>query len=51
LGKRVYKSENYTNDWGGKDLDENELPVGAYFFKMTHRKSFNTIQGYIQIIR
>jgi gliding motility-associated-like protein len=51
LGKRVYKSENYGNDWGGKDMDGNELPVGAYFFKMTHRKSFNVIQGYIQIIR
>ena len=51
LGKRVYKSENYANDWGGKDLDNNDLSEGAYFFKMTHRKSFNTIQGYIQIIR
>jgi gliding motility-associated-like protein len=51
LGKRVYKSENYANDWGGKDLNNDDLAEGAYFYKMTHRKSFNTIQGYIQIIR
>lgn len=51
LGKRVYSSENYTNDWGGKDMDGNDLPNGVYFFNMTHRKSFKNIEGYIQIIR
>ena len=50
-GKRVYFSQNYQNDWNAVDEDGNELPNGQYLFKLKHRKNYNVIQGYLQVIR
>ncbi|MEM6719479.1 MAG: fibronectin type III domain-containing protein [Bacteroidota bacterium] len=32
LGRSVYKQNNYTNQWRGQTNDNDELPVGTYFY-------------------
>jgi gliding motility-associated-like protein len=31
-GRSVYKKNNYTNEWRGQTNDNDELPVGTYFY-------------------
>ncbi|NND62016.1 MAG: gliding motility-associated C-terminal domain-containing protein [Flavobacteriaceae bacterium] len=32
LGVLVFEQGNYVNEWGGQDMDGNELPTGTYFY-------------------
>lgn len=36
-GQLVYKSEDYQNDWNGRDLNGNPLPEGVYAYKIQYR--------------
>jgi gliding motility-associated-like protein len=56
----VYNSENYKNDWNGKDMKGKTLPDGSYFFTATPKStkyeysSFQqqlfTFQGFVHIV-
>ena len=35
-GKLVFKTNNYTNDWGGESTQGKKLPVGTYFYHMIY---------------
>lgn len=44
-GRRVYESDNYQNDWDGKDL-----PGGIYYYFITNSCAENQ-KGYLSILR
>ncbi|MCK4344998.1 MAG: gliding motility-associated C-terminal domain-containing protein, partial [Bacteroidales bacterium] len=49
-GAEVYKTENYENDWDGRDHNGNELPDDTYFF-ILNIKNVRVIKGYVVIKR
>ncbi|WP_139957052.1 thrombospondin type 3 repeat-containing protein [Flavicella sediminum] len=50
LGKLVYQSDNYKNDWKGIDLNGVKLEVGAYIYKVESTDaSFKPASGWVYI--
>lgn len=49
-GANVFTDDDYTNDWDGKDYNENPLPEDTYFYILKPEK-INPIKGYIVIKR
>ena len=49
-GKKVFKSENYQNNWDGKDISGNELVEGVYFYTYYISENLKG-QGFIHLIR
>jgi gliding motility-associated-like protein len=47
-GALVYYSEQYANEWDGKNIDGSLLPEDTYFYTLKPEKS-NPIKGYIVI--
>jgi len=45
----VFESSNYTNNWNGLDLDNVELPQGAYYWVL--RTTNNTYKGTVTLLR
>ena len=50
LGKLVFESSNYQNDWNGLD-GKDILPDGAYYYVITFEESEVRYQGAISILR
>ena len=50
LGMKVYTHSNYTNEWGGKDDNGDELPDGTYYY-IIDRNVGDTKTGWIYINR
>ncbi len=51
-GNRVYRQDNYQNDWGGT-FDNLILPDGVYFYmlKITNGETQDVYSGYLEIVR
>jgi gliding motility-associated-like protein len=49
-GANVFTDDDYTNDWDGKDYNENPLPEDTYFYILKPEK-IKPIKGYIVIKR
>ena len=49
-GMKVYSKSNYTNEWGGKSDNGDELPDGTYYY-VIDRNNGETITGWIYINR
>jgi len=48
LGQLVYESNDYQNDWSGRELGNDQLPSGTYFYIVKLVNSgFDDIQGFI----
>ena len=45
----VFESSNYANNWNGIDMDNIELPQGAYYWVL--RTSTNTYKGTVTLLR
>jgi len=45
----VFESSNYTNNWNGIDLDNIDLPQGAYYWVI--RNSTSTYKGTVTLLR
>ena len=49
-GMKVYSKSNYTNEWGGKSDNGDELPDGTYYY-VIDRNNGEAITGWIYINR
>ena len=49
-GTKVYSKTDYVKEWTGKDLNNNDLPDGTYYY-MFERKNSETKVGWIYINR
>jgi gliding motility-associated-like protein len=49
-GAEVYKTNNYLNDWDGRNQNGDELPGDTYFFILSSANG-NIIKGYIVVQR
>jgi flagellar hook assembly protein FlgD len=47
---KVYSKSNYTNEWGGKSDNGDELPDGTYYY-VIDRNNGEAITGWIYINR
>lgn len=50
-GTLVFERENYVNDWFGQDMDNNELPVGNYYYVIELNNPQDPITGFIYLNR
>ncbi|MDX2359846.1 MAG: gliding motility-associated C-terminal domain-containing protein [Crocinitomicaceae bacterium] len=60
-GNVVFETENYQNDWDGKDMAGHELVDGTYFYTLTpesikyeyddQEKTLYSAHGFVQIVR
>jgi len=60
-GMLVYETEQYNNDWSGKDMKGNDLEPGTYFYTVSptsHKYTYDdqeetkyTLHGFVQIVR
>jgi len=51
LGKIVYKSENYQNDWNGDDIHDTKLPSDTYWYVFSSNGTKPEIKGFIYLKR
>ena len=49
-GSNVYYSNDYKNDWDGRDVDGNPLPEGTYFYVLKPEKAV-PFKGFVVIKR
>jgi gliding motility-associated-like protein len=49
-GKLVFETRGYNNDWDGRDINQNDLPEGAYFYTISCSDGKNA-SGSVSIIR
>lgn len=49
-GILVYEVRDYLNDWQGRDLNGNELPVGTYYYNFEYGNQ-QVLRGVVTIIR
>ena len=50
-GNVVYTSENYLNEWRGKNTSDEQLPEGTYFAILEINGRSLTLNGYVEIRR
>lgn len=48
-GHKVYEDYDFKNSWNGQSSDGGILPIGTYFYTITHRE-LRTISGQINIV-
>jgi gliding motility-associated-like protein/uncharacterized repeat protein (TIGR01451 family) len=49
LGKKIYESENYQNDWEGKDNDGKILDSDTYWYILSLPENLSEFKGYVYI--
>jgi len=50
-GKKLYESNNYQNNWDGKDMDGNILSTGTYWYKLTIPGILEPFNGFVYLKR
>ena len=50
-GKEVFSSEEYKNDWDGRDMENNPLPSGTYWYVLLTPGLSGESKGYIYLKR
>lgn len=50
-GKEVFSSEEYSNEWDGRDMDNNVLPADTYWYVLTTPGLSGEYKGYIYLKR
>ena len=50
-GKKLFESENYTNNWDGKDLYGNDLNSGTYWYVLEMKGINNSLSGFVYLKR
>jgi gliding motility-associated-like protein len=50
-GNKIFESENYTNNWGGRNLKGNEVVDGTYFYIIKFDRKEDLIHGTLTILR
>lgn len=50
-GKEVFSSEEYKNDWDGRDMEYNPLPAGTYWYVLLTPGLSGEYKGYVYLKR
>lgn len=50
-GKEVFSSDEYKNDWDGRDMDSNPLPSGTYWYVLLTPGLSGEYKGYVYLKR
>jgi len=48
-GKKVFGSDNYQNDWNGRDMDGNILETGTYWYVLMVPDLINDYKGFVYL--
>lgn len=51
LGKVVFETDNYQNDWNGEDMDGHKLPSDTYWYVFTTKGHPSEYKGFIYLKR
>jgi gliding motility-associated-like protein len=51
LGRKVYESQSYQNDWNGNDIEGKALPTDTYWYVLKIGEDSEEIKGYIYLKR